>query len=124
MPEEMRKAHEGGGCAGARLRIGLYEEVGEMPQRSTGASVMRALSRFISATCVVVLTIAFSSPASAYMRAQCNAPYTGCLAKCGNRVTQSGASYQQVKKACLDACAAEKTRCLWGASDKGGRHGH
>ena len=82
------------------------------------------VSPIIASIAAAALTIAVSNPASAYTRAQCNAPYTGCLAKCGNRVTQSNANYQRLKKACLDSCAAEKTRCLWGASDKGGRHGH
>lgn len=85
---------------------------------------MRVSSWIFSSIALVAMTTAFSTTAGAYTRAQCNAPYTGCLAKCGNRVTQSSANYQQLKKACLDSCAAEKTRCRWGASDKGGRGGH
>lgn len=74
---------------------------------------------------VVVFVGALSCPdANAYTRAQCNPGYTGCLAKCGNRVTQSGAKYQELKKACLDSCALDKTRCLWEASDKKGGRGH
>lgn len=73
----------------------------------------------------LIVTLGISVSANAFTRAQCNAGYTGCLAKCGNRVTQSGAKYQELKKACLDSCAGEKTRCMWEASDKkGGRHGH
>ena len=55
------------------------------------------VSPIIAPTAAAALTIAVSNPASAYTRAQCNAPYAGCLAKCGNRVTQSNANYQQLK---------------------------
>ena len=86
---------------------------------------MKVVRVLTSIAVVPMTTLSVSTPGNTYTRAQCNAPYTGCLAKCGNRVTQSGANYQQLKKACLDSCAAEKTRCLWGAADKkGGRHGH
>lgn len=88
------------------MRKRLHEAMGEMPQRSTRAAVMR-VARVIPSVAGAALIIAASNPVCAYTRAQCNAPYTGCLAKCGNRITRRGASYQQVQR---DACGARQTR--------------
>jgi hypothetical protein len=67
-----------------------------------------------------VLAAATSVPASA----GCDAPYAGCLATCGNKVTggTSAGSPGTLKAECKAQCQAAYRACIC-HSPGGGRHG-
>jgi hypothetical protein len=71
-----------------------------------------------------VAALLISTTAFSVTRAQCNAGYVGCLAKCGNQAsaiqdkTICGRRYPKtVATACKDGCNAYKTNCYSTASD-------
>lgn len=58
----------------------------------------------------VALAIPFILATSFSSIAGCNAPYTGCLAACGNKVT-SGGSPGTLKAECKANCLAKYREC-------------
>jgi hypothetical protein len=59
---------------------------------------------------LLALALILIGAPSASVFAGCNAPYTGCLAACGNKVT-SGGSAGTIKAECKANCLAKKREC-------------
>jgi len=67
-----------------------------------------------AASVTFVATLTISTAADALTKSQCNAAYSGCLAKCGNRPgsgTAAGEALTSAQKACFNDCKYAKYTC-------------
>jgi hypothetical protein len=80
------------------------------------------MQRFLLAFAVASLLVAAISISSIPAQADCEAPYTGCLAACGNKVTTSSQPKPTVpQQVCFDNCKAQYNKCK---GSRGGGHHH
>ena len=63
-------------------------------------------------------------PTGASAASSCDAPFTGCMAKCGNKVTTSPQTQTDQQRGCFYGCRLAKLSCEKQQPGYGHGHGH